>query len=149
MIFDSLKNINYYFSDEICNLIKQSYQNPDDFSFENSKDIFVKKIEYLSKTENECKIESHFKYTDFQCLIDGEELIKIYNPSELEKASDYDETQDVIFYKDSIVHLNTMFLTTGYFCLFFPQDAHKAGIQLRNSCLVNKVVIKINTKLLK
>jgi YhcH/YjgK/YiaL family protein len=149
MIFDSLKNINYYFSDEVCNLITQCYHHPDDFTFENSRDIFVKKIEYLTKSENECKIESHFIYTDFQCLIDGEELIKIYNPLELEKASEYDETQDVIFYKDSIVNLNNITLTKGYFCLFFPQDAHKAGIQLKNKCLVNKIVIKINTKILK
>ena len=67
-----------------------------------------------------------------------------YSPVEFLKVKDpYNETSDIIFYEnDSKEHSNVM-VQNNYFCVFFPQDAHKPGLHLSVDQKVRKAVIKV------
>lgn len=64
-----------------------------------------------------------------------------YAPLTTQKAIvDYDETNDVAFYKEDVSYLK---LEAGMFIIFFPTDLHQPEVRQFEPVTVKKVVIKI------
>ena len=112
--------------------------------------IFALISEYQTKAESEGKLEAHRKYIDVQCVINGEELIgyaPLSNPSFAETSSGgqeilehYSEEKDIVFFNGEKVFIK---VKEGMFAIFFPEDAHMPGINVKGKSSVKKLVIKV------
>ena len=69
--------------------------------YEVSEDFFYLVMEYETKEEEMCRLESHRKYIDIQYILSGEENMKVSNINTLISESNYDETNDIQFWKKS------------------------------------------------
>lgn len=110
--------------------------------YEVSQDISYNIEEYETKEEKFCQFESHEKYVDIQCILDGEEIIYDAPAEELEISENLLEERDVIFYKKSGIgkaHL----LREGNYIILYPGDAHKAGVCNKEKKTVKKAVFKV------
>ena len=111
--------------------------------------IFAQISSYQTKSAHEGRLEAHQRYVDMQILLEGTEMIVVTPVDGLIPDTDYDEQDDIRFYKSVSVPAIRLLLTPGSFALFFPQDAHcpqltpSTGVQD-----VKKAVIKIDTSLL-
>lgn len=104
----------------------------------------IRAIEQCYKTKNrdEAIIESHIKYTDFQYIIEGSEVMETRYIKDLEIKQSYSSESDLIIYKDN-VDFHQLAMKTGDFALFYPEDAHRTTLVSKEACTVRKVVIKI------
>jgi len=99
--------------------------------------------EYITKPQQECVFESHRRFIDIQYLVKGEELIYKSDVSEHTPSTPYNEERDVIFYQDT-PSAQPVHLKAGEFCVFYPQDGHKASVRVGEpGCAVKKVVFKV------
>jgi len=147
MIIDKLENASQYYGigENISEALKY-LENTDLSEFENGKyeikgdEIFVIIQDYNTKPLSEGKFEAHKKYIDIQYIIKGSEKMGYTYVHNLQSASEYDETKDIVFFEG-----NGDFVTVdeGFFTIFYPQDAHMPGIQSKKSEYVKKAVIKI------
>ncbi|HUI29906.1 MAG TPA: YhcH/YjgK/YiaL family protein [Candidatus Acidoferrales bacterium] len=149
MISDSLENLNKYqqiipHSKEICDYLNTT----NIFSLAVGKypiagdSAFILIQEYLTKADAEKKWESHRKYIDIQIVLDGQEIMG-YSPAPSLKSKDgYNEEKDITFYEDDSWEHSRLFVPKNYFCLFFPEDAHKPGLRVLKDESVKKAVIK-------
>lgn len=96
--------------------------------------------EYVTKSKNEAKLESHKKYLDVQYMAHGSELIGYAPFSNQEIAVPYIEENDIIFYNGDKSYSR---LEKGMFAILFPQDLHMPGIKIDNPLQVKKVVVKV------
>lgn len=85
--------------------------------------------------------EAHKKYIDIQYVISGKEFIEYIDASNLKPTIPYNEENDVRFY-DSNSYSKKLADSSVVF-IFFPNDAHKPGINAGQNDTVKKVVIKI------
>jgi len=96
--------------------------------------------EYQTKPECEAKLETHNRYIDIQFMLLGAEKMGYANKNTLTPTTDYNEITDIQFhegvYSDLIVQ-------EGCFALFFPEDAHKPGMEIDMTQKVKKIVFKI------
>ena len=91
------------------------------------------------KTRAEAFLESHRKYIDIHCCLDGEEHIGWRMVEDCDSERDpYDGEKDIMTYSDA--PSAWMHLRPGAFVIFFPEDAHAP---LVSTGLVKKVVVKI------
>ena len=98
---------------------------------------------YQSKERNECFFESHKQYIDVQFILEGEEVIEVKNIEALEVNMPYDETMDLIKYKDT-TESSKIILKKGDVAIFYPEDAHMPCIQINKSSKVIKTVVKVS-----
>lgn len=144
MIFDQLKNIKFFLPEEISNLFNNFPNLGLNQKFSPSNKFFIKNIEYHTKNENECLIESHRKYVDVQLLLEGTEIIKIFDNNKLIKSTEYDIKEDVIFYQMNYNPFIQLKFEPGYFCILFPEDAHLTAIKVDDVAKITKIVIKVD-----
>ncbi|MFZ5947128.1 MAG: YhcH/YjgK/YiaL family protein [Stygiobacter sp.] len=147
MIVDKIENLGNYLPEKVMDFyinVKGKDFNTKEF---NSENIYLKNIEYYTDIEYNARIESHKNYVDIQFILNGEELIMIYDTNKLSTNTFYDTVEDVIFYENTDDFLSMINLQMGYFCIFSPNDAHKAAISFNSKSKVNKVVIKVNRDL--
>jgi len=104
------------------------------------KDIFAVVSEYHTKSSKESELEGHRKYIDVQYMIEGKELIGYSNLANQKISVDYNEENDIIFYKGKGDFFT---LHTGSFAVFFPGDLHQPCIFIDKPALVRKVVLKV------
>lgn len=104
-------------------------------------DLFVILMEYDTKEAAECKMESHKKHIDIQFMVSGEERIGITLLNGHHPSVPYNESNDVIFYKNEYDTLLT--LSQGDFAIFYPQDLHMPCIKIDSVSTVKKAVFKI------
>lgn len=97
---------------------------------------------YLTKDNNACFFESHQMYIDIQLIADGEEIIEVTDCNALTISSSYNETMDLIKYKDSEL-ASSIVLKKGDIAIFYPSDAHKPCIKTLDANKVIKTVIKV------
>lgn len=86
----------------------------------------------------EGQLEGHRKYIDIQYLIAGEESMGWSALDELETAVEYNDAEDIEFFKgtpDSIFNV-----PKKHFALFLPTDAH---LPLIGKGPIHKVIIKV------
>ena len=108
------------------------------YEIENDK-VFVMIQEYETKLIEDCRLESHYLYTDIQYVIRGEERMVYTNKAETEVVEAQKEN-DVIFLKGEGNHL---IVKEGCFAVFMPQDAHMPGVCVKEPQTVKKAVVKV------
>jgi len=106
------------------------------------KNNFALEQVYVSKNRDECFFESHKKYIDVQCIVEGEEIIEVTNVNNLAVAMNYDKELDLIKYGD-IDQSSSIILKKGDIAIFYPEDAHMPCIKLNDFSKVVKTVVKV------
>jgi biofilm protein TabA len=102
--------------------------------------VFATITEDPSKDFDKTQWESHRKYIDLQCVINGEEKMGKYSFWKLTITKPYDETKDVSNYSgEGKIYT----VPAGTFMIFFPADAHRPNITPGGNKVVKKIVIKI------
>jgi len=151
MIFDLLDNFTKY-----QRIIPHSKEISDYLSITNifslaagkyqiaGNSVFILINEYMTKAESEKKWESHKKYIDIQIVLNGQEFIGCSPIHFLNSKDGYNEEKDITFYEDDSKEHSKLLVTKNYFGIFFPEDAHKPGIQILKSDAVKKAVIKVS-----
>lgn len=85
--------------------------------------------------------EAHRKYSDLQCVITGDEIMKRCHIDACAEGNEYSSENDCILYKsaskETVCHLYE-----GEFALFEPEDAHCPGI-CGTAPDVRKLIFKI------
>jgi len=149
MIADTLERLENY-SSELKDLDKvlACLKTLDLFSLEKGKypvpetEAYFQIQEYDTKLPGEGRFESHRKFTDIQCVLDGTEYI---GWAPLEKGivqEEYDENRDLMFYQDPEVFTKVI-LESGQFGVFFPKDLHMPGCAVDGRVRNRKLIIKI------
>jgi YhcH/YjgK/YiaL family protein len=111
-------------------------------------DIFALEQVFYTKDREECFIESHKKYIDFQLILSGNEQMEYIDIDKLEVENSYDEQKDLITYK-LVDNTSKFLLQNNDLAIFFPDDAHIGLPKYKESELVYKTVIKFPVKLYK
>lgn len=112
-------------------------------------DLFALENVYLTKSEEECPLESHDVYVDLQAMVEGCEFLDVTPTDSLEIETPLDPQRDIIFYRKH-APLTRLRLEAGYAALLLPGDAHRPGVSAGVSpTIVRKVVFKIKNTLLK
>jgi len=111
-------------------------------------DMFVNVHSYTTKPRDACRYESHLRYIDLQYCIAGGEIIEWHPTSGLKPTDAYDVNKDVVHYAAPTVADARLRMAAGSFAVFFPEDGHMPKIASNESSLVEKIVIKIDRKLL-
>jgi YhcH/YjgK/YiaL family protein len=147
MIKDILKNADTYYS--LSTNLKLGFEwlkNQDLASLKPDKyyikgdEVFANLQEY--KTKDDAKYETHRKYIDIQYMIKGIELVGVQEKADCETCVEYDAATDLEFMNC----LKPEFyeeLREGEFLVFYPQDAHKPSIKLKENDFVKKVIVKV------
>jgi YhcH/YjgK/YiaL family protein len=147
MIFDSIENSEtYYGLGEKFQKAFEFIKNTDFSEISDAKieidgdNIFALVQKYNTKNPKNAKWEAHRKYVDVQCMLSGAENIGFVLSDYLDITEEYNDENDVEFYDGlgDFVQLNE-----GEFAVFFPNDAHKPGLFIKESELVHKVVVKV------
>lgn len=98
-------------------------------------------IEYETTGENDKPFESHRKYIDIQLLLDGEEIMQVTDIARLQQKEKYNDENDVVLYKTTILVSSTI-LRTGSVMILYPRDAHRS-VSSSLKCKVRKIVGKV------
>lgn len=101
--------------------------------------IFALVQEYETKPLDQCRWEAHYKYTDIQYVVMGEEKMGYTNITGTSKTEDR-PAEDVYFLE---ADGDQFLVKAGFFAIFTPQDAHMPGIAIAEPKHIKKVVIKI------
>lgn len=111
-----------------------------------TNDIFALEQVFYTKNREECFIESHRKYIDFQLILSGNEQMEYVDIDKLEVENEYDEKKDLITYK--LTDKTSKFLLESEgLAIFFSDDAHIGLPMFQESELVHKTVIKLPREL--
>ena len=98
--------------------------------------------EYMTKTEEECILESHRNHIDIQYMIKGNELFKTYTNECLTSSGEYNEEKDVEFWNDGIISSQSI-LVPGSIIIVSNNTPHKGAILFYKEEMVKKVVCKL------
>ena len=111
-----------------------------------AEDIFaLEQVAYTKEREN-CYIEGHKKYIDFQLVLSGNEQMEYVDIDKLEIDKSYDEQKDLITYK--LTNNTSKFLLQKEdLAIFFPDDAHIGRPKFEEIEIVYKTVIKFPVSL--
>lgn len=97
--------------------------------------------------------ESHVRYADVQCVLEGEEVIFVRPRLELRTREDLLEERDLVYYHEPAdgqesAEVEIPFLMRpGYFLLLPPADVHKTEC-LTTAASGRKVILKLPVELL-
>lgn len=148
MIFDTIKNIKNYvgiskdFDLAISALLMTDFAHlsPDTYPISNSNTYFMVQTPKLQSRDN-ARWECHDKYIDIQYIAaGGPEVIDWTSRQNLSNWKK-EPSADVYFSDDDCQFL-PLVLSSGYFAVFFPQDAHRPCLGAEDTkCL--KIVFKI------
>jgi len=111
-------------------------------------DIFALEQVFYTKDRQECFIESHKTYIDFQLILSGNEQMEYVDIDKLEVENKYDQEKDLITYK-LVENTSKFLLQDNDLAIFFPDDAHIGLPKYKESELVYKTVIKFPVELYK
>lgn len=148
------KNLNIVFDYFKQSLDKESEINKRIFSLpigafekvELANDIFaLEQVAYTKEREN-CYIEGHKKYIDFQLVLSGNEQMEYVDIDKLEIDKVYDEQKDKITYKLTS-NTSKFLLQKEDLAIFFPDDAHIGRPKFKEIEIVYKTVIKFPVSL--
>ena len=107
-----------------------------------SDELYYQVQRYETVDASESQFESHRRYIDIQCVVEGEETVFVSQTSSLTPETDYDGAKDIRFYED--FPGETVRLRPGMFAVFFPQDAHKPRCSVGGSPgKILKIVFKL------
>jgi YhcH/YjgK/YiaL family protein len=144
VVFDYFKEAlekNSKVSQRIFSLPLGSFQR-----YDINEEIFAIEQVFYTKNREECFIESHKKYIDFQLILSGNELMEHIDIDKLEVDMAYDEKKDLITYK-LVDNTSRILLQAQDLAVYFPDDAHIGLPKYKESELVHKTVIKFPIEL--
>ena len=111
-------------------------------------DVFALEQVFYTKNREECFIESHKKYIDFQLILEGVEEMEYIDIDKLKVDMPYDASKDLITYK-MVDNTSKFVLQKADLAVFFPDDAHIGLPMYKEKSLVYKTVIKLPIELYK
>lgn len=130
---------------EIMNILKaKDLLAMEPGKYQEAEDWYYLVQSYNSKPVDQCRLESHEKYVDIQWVLKGEERLDICAVDGLEVEEPYSEEKDVTFFK-APESLMQMVLTDGGYAVLYPENAHRPGRAVDESCpcAINKIVVKV------
>ena len=154
MIFDTLSHLPQYLPSDVQKVFETFFSRlcPDTTDGKygiREPDVFAQISSYNTRPPQEGRFENHKRFVDIQILLSGSEMIYVTPLDGLIPDTDYDEQNDIRFYRSPDRPAVQLSLKPGSFAMFFPQDAHcpqltpHTGVQN-----VKKVVVKIDSRLL-
>lgn len=111
-------------------------------------EMFVNVHGYETKARESCRYESHRRYIDLQYCIRGAELLEWHPITALVPIDAYDHVKDVIHYSPPAKPDAQVRLSPGSFAIFFAEDGHMPKVRAEPERTVDKLVFKIDGKLL-
>lgn len=151
MIYDSIENLNIYkgLSKHIRNAIEYVQHNnlralePGKYEIDGDE-VFLNISEYETHSEESSLFETHEIYVDLQVLLSGSEQIYCLPRDKAGTSRGYQLGNDITFYEEGSHDWVSVEIDEKRFCILYPQDAHKPGIQTGEAGeRVRKAVIKI------
>ncbi len=147
MIFDSIENAEVYYG--LGEKFKTAFKflKTTDFSSVkggrieiDGENIFAIVDKYKTKNPEDATWEAHRKYIDIQYMISGAENMGFVKTCYLDIQKEYDKELDLELLEGlgDFVQVGE-----GEFVVFFPDDAHKPCLKIKENDEVHKVVIKI------
>lgn len=152
MIFDLLPYLSHYLPPSIWNALEPLMERlhpemPKSEYVLQQQDITARVSLYQTKPIQEGQFESHKQHVDIQILLSGSEWIDVAPHKTLIPYGECDTKNDVQFYKAADHNAVRLTMVPGNFALFFPQDAHRPGLNPQGEVQnVEKVVVKIPTR---
>lgn len=144
MIYDLITNLSRYpnISKDVIKFINNGPHQVGRYELENGTFALVQ--EYKTRDTSQEKLESHQKYIDIQCILDGQEAIEVTAVKGLEVCDIYDAEKDIAFYKDGIKEKTlNLKMTKGTFVVLYPEEAHKPRVSISHPEDIRKIVIKV------
>lgn len=105
--------------------------------------VFALAMKAPSKSPEEARFESHRDYIDIQYLVSGQEMIGVAPTGQLEGATAYDASKDVVFYATP-ARYQALTIPPGHFAVFFPWEGHMPMCHSGDPHELHKVVIKVH-----
>lgn len=145
MILDKIENIELYrnlgvgFQKAIEFIQKNEIMNLSDGRYDLGEGLYFMKQHYTTCPPKKGKWEVHRKYIDLQLILEGKEQMGYAPVSQMIPGEPYDAERDLQFFQGDG---NLFAISKGFFCIFFPSDAHMPGV-CENDSKVWKLVIKI------
>ena len=146
MIKDDIKRAEVYYN--ISANLKKGFEwikkndlkNLPDGRYEISDKIYANLQSY--QTKDNAPYEAHRDYIDIQYMVSGEEVSGVTDYSNCSTIENYDKEKDIEFLK---INVDEKFyqIKEGEFFVFFPHDAHKPALKLREPQNVKKVIVKV------
>lgn len=91
----------------------------------------------------ELPFEIHGRYADIQLVIDGcEGMWHVPVSDDLPVRTPFDPAKDIGFYDDPACY-NKVYLSSGEFAVFFPEDAHKPCCATEGCTQSRKLLLKV------
>lgn len=150
MIYDNLRNIEIYkgLSDRLDRAIDFLCENKleelaDGIYKIDGDSLRVHVVDYETKDPELTPFEAHRKFIDIHIVLSGGEYCYYTALGGLKPSGEFDEENDIGFFESKEIKGIAMPLTPGYFCLVFPEDAHKPSCYLESKKSLRKVVLKI------
>lgn len=103
--------------------------------------IYVSIQEYETKSYGDCRFETHKRYADIQCILQGREQIWVTEQPLPMSDTEYDPKADIRFWKDGKASL--LDLRAGELAILLPREAHKPCVRAGEAGKVKKAVFKI------
>ena len=94
------------------------------------------------KKKAEPLYETHDKYVDIQCMLEGSEYQWYAPRGELKEKIAYNTEKDSSFYEFSGSG-SRLHLTEGSFAVYFPQDGHLPGMADGSCGKCRRIVVKL------
>ena len=108
-----------------------------------NEDFYYSVLEYMTKSEDEAKLESHRKYVDIQIIVKGEEQMDIADVSRLTVKDNYNPETDVMFWNIP-ERMARITLKAGDYIILYPEHAHRGAVKTgREGQEVLKIVGKV------
>ncbi len=121
-------------------------QRADDFEVKkielDGKNLFAMYQTYDSEVFDGHRYESHKNYIDIQFILEGTEVIRVADISDLEVVQEYNPEKDIMFYGATDGGIDVK-LKAGDFVILWPQDGHMPKLAWNAPETVKKIVVKI------
>ena len=106
--------------------------------------IYALEQSFVTKKLRNCFYESHKKYVDVQIMLEGAELMQLFDISnEHAQLLSYNEKTDFCVYDVNSEIVTNLLMSCGDVYVFFPRDGHLGMLENIKSSSVKKTVIKI------
>ena len=146
MIKDSIKNADVYYG--ISKNLKAGFEwiknsdlkNMPDGRYEITDKIYANLQSYITK--DNAPYEAHRDYIDIQYMVKGEELSGRVDYSDCKTTEKYNKEKDIEFLQ-CIGEEEFFKIKEGEFFVFFPHDAHKPALKVKENKQVKKVIVKV------
>lgn len=117
---------------------------PDGITEVRGQDIFVNRIRGNARALDDSQAELHQEYIDIHLTLSGQETLGFAVEVETPHYMTTHSFENDCELKSTLSNEQFVTISTGQYCVFFPQEWHRSMIDLTGShSSINKVVIKV------